>query len=80
MSPKRTTDDETEGIEEDEAYQHLNPEGLKDLDFSTDRNWHRKLEMLDKDILEENTRKLEKISELRKELSTCKAEAEFMLS
>ena len=63
MDPEKHKEDidcESEGIEEDEAYQHLNPEGLKDLDFPTDANWHRKLEILDIYILEENRRKLDK--------------------
>ena len=51
---------EIEGIEEDEAYQHLDPDGLKGLNCPEVGNWHRKLEMMDKDVLEQETRKLDK--------------------
>ena len=49
-----------EGIEEDEKYRHLDPEGLKKLVIPDAGNWHRKLELLDTNVLEQETCKLDK--------------------
>ena len=49
-----------EGIEEDEKYRHLDPEGLKELVIPDAGNWHRKLELLDTNVLEQETCKLDK--------------------
>ena len=49
-----------EGNEEDEKFSHLDPEGLKDLDFPDKGNWYRKLVLLDTKELETETRKLDK--------------------
>ena len=48
-----------EGREEDEQYKHLDPEGLKDLDFPDAGNWYRKLEVLDAHDLERETCRLD---------------------
>ena len=44
-----------EGREDDDQYTHLDPEGLKDLDFPDAGNWYRKLEVLDTNDLEGKT-------------------------
>ena len=46
---------EIEGNEEDEMFSHLDPEGLKDLDFPDTGNWYRKLKLLDYKDLEETS-------------------------
>ena len=56
---KDNLDCDVDGIEEDEQYAHLDPEGLKQLDFSTTGNWFRKLDLLDISALEEQTRRLD---------------------
>ena len=38
-------DCELEGVEEDEQYRHLDPEGLKDRDIPDSTSWYRKLEV-----------------------------------
>ena len=58
MDPEKHKEDlecEIEGTEEDEQYRHLDPEGLKDLDFPAAGNWYRKLELLDTHVLEKQT-------------------------
>ena len=58
MDPEKHKEDlecDLEGLEEDEQYRHLDPEGLKDLDFPAAGNWYRKLELLDTSILEKRT-------------------------
>ena len=58
MDPEKHKEDlecEIEGTEEDERYRHLDPEGLKDLDFPAAGNWYRKLELLDTHVLEKQT-------------------------
>ena len=50
---------EMEGIEEDEQYIHLDPEGLKDLNYTNPGNWYRKLELLDTQDLESMTCRLD---------------------
>ena len=49
-----------EGQDEDEQYAHLDPEGLKDKDFPDPGNWYRKLNVLDRDVLEDKTARLDK--------------------
>ena len=49
-----------EGNEEDQMFSHLDPEGLKDLDFPETGNWYRKLELLDIATLEMETCKLDR--------------------
>ena len=53
-------DCDIEGIEEDEKFSHLDPEGLKDVDFPDSGNWYRKLELLDTTILESETHNLDR--------------------
>ena len=48
-----------EGREDDDQYTHLDPEGLKDLDFPDAGNWYRKLEVLDTNDLEGKTCRLD---------------------
>ena len=48
-----------EGVEEDQQYTHLDPEGLKERDIPDSGNWFRKLEVLDQDVLELQTCKLD---------------------
>ena len=63
MDPEMHQDDtecEMEGIEEDDKYIHLDPEGLKDRDVPDTRNWYKKLELIDQTELEEKTCKLDK--------------------
>jgi hypothetical protein len=62
MDPEKHKEDiecDMEGREEDEQYKHLDPEGLKDLDFPNAGNWYRKLELLDTHVLETKTRRLD---------------------
>ena len=63
MDPEKHQEDidcELEGLEEDEQYRHLNPEGLKDLALPDNRNWYRKLVLKDQNVLEQETCKLDK--------------------
>ena len=48
-----------EGEEEDEIYSHLDPEGLKEKDFPEPGGWYRKLQVLNTDVLEEKTLRLD---------------------
>ena len=63
MDPEMHQEDtecEMEGIEEDDTYRHLDPEGLKDQNLPDNRNWYRKLEMIDQSELERKTCRLDK--------------------
>ena len=63
LDPEKHQEDiecDNEGLEDDEKYSHLDPEGLKDLDFPDTANWYRKLELLDTATLETETRKLDR--------------------
>ena len=63
LDPKNCQEEiecDIEGTEEDEKFSHLDPEGLKGLDFPDKGNWYRKLELLDMSTLETETRKLDK--------------------
>ena len=51
---------ELQGTEEDDLYKHLDPEGLKGREIPDMGIWYRKLELMDKDELEQKTRKLDK--------------------
>ena len=62
LDPEGHQDDadcDLEGIEEDEQYVHLDPEGLKGLDFPAAGNWFRKLDLLDLGELEQQTCRLD---------------------
>ena len=63
MDPEMHQEDidcELEGVEEDEQYRHLDPEGLKDRDIPDSTSWYRKLEVKDQYVLEQETCKLDK--------------------
>ena len=63
LDPEKHQDEiecDIEGIEEDEKFSHLDPEGLKDRDFPDTGNWYRKLELLDTTTLEKETCKLDR--------------------
>ena len=63
MDPEMHQEDidcELEGVEEDEQYRHLDPEGLKDSDIPDSTSWYRKLEVKDQYVLEQETCKLDK--------------------
>ena len=51
---------EMEGLEEDEQYRHLDPEGLKERDVPDLASWYRKLEVKDQHVLELETQKLDR--------------------
>ena len=53
-------DCDLEGVEEDEQYVHLDPEGLKEQNIPDSGNWFRKLEVLDENVLQLKTCKLDK--------------------
>ena len=58
LDPEKHKEDlecDNDGKEEDEQDRHLDPAGLKDLDFPAAGNWYRKLELLDKNVLEKQT-------------------------
>ena len=62
MDPEKHKDDidcDLEGTEEDEQYVHLDPDGLRGLDFPAAGNWFRKMDLLDISILEEKTCRLD---------------------
>ena len=46
---------ELEGLEDDEQYLHLDPEGLKDINIPNISNWYKKLELMDHQALVERT-------------------------
>ena len=43
---------EMEGLEEDDQYRHLDPDGLKENDVPNLASWYRKLEVKDQHVLE----------------------------
>ena len=60
---------EIEGVEDDEQYQHLDPEGMQDHRLPNPNNWCRNLVLLDENILEKETQKLD--SWQRKVVDSC---------
>ena len=63
MDPEMHQEDiecDLEGVEEDDQYRHLDPEGLKDKVIPDLTSWYRKLEIMDQNVLEYETRRLDK--------------------
>ena len=63
MDPEMHQEDiecDLDGLEEDEKYTHLDTTGLKDRVFPDAGNWYRKLELKEQNVLEQETRKLDK--------------------
>ena len=63
MDPEKQREDvecEMEGIEEDENYIHLDPEGLKDIVIPNSANWCKKLVLLEEGDLMSKTCRLDK--------------------
>ena len=63
LDPEMNQEDiecDLDGLEEDEEYKHLDPDGLKDRDIPDSGSWYRKLEMMDQSVLEQETCKLDK--------------------
>merc|ERR1711954_54765 len=50
-----------EGVEEDDQYRHLDPEGLNMQVIPDLTSWYRKLEVMDQHVLEYETRKLDNL-------------------